>query len=89
MPGWNAWHLTDQAAIDACADAILEQGYTSEVRRGKDPAGNIVRAMDIHWPNDPLKPQTAELGRVVVLMGDMVLLLTADQYAASPFYEAP
>lgn len=91
MPSWSSWVLTDQAAIDTCADALATAGYYNDVHRGHDMAtpSNTVRSIEIHIPNDDMNPKSAVLGQIVVLMGDMLLVLSAQQYAESPFYEGP
>lgn len=86
---WTSWVLTDQAAMDTAAEALLGQGFYSTVTRGHDTASppNIVRSMQINIPGDDLNPQFASIGQAVVLMGGMILVLTSDQYQASPFFE--
>lgn len=84
-PTWHSWVLTDQAAIDTCADDLFAAGYTSDVHRGKDIAGADVHSLTIHIPGDDLNPQQAAASQAVVLMGDLIIVLTADQYANSPF----
>lgn len=85
MPAWDSWDLADQAAIDTCADALLTAGYSSDVHRGYDDSENPVRSIQIHDPNNALHPVDAGLTQAVVLMGSTLLVLSADDYAASPF----
>lgn len=91
MPGWTTWVLSDQAKINECAEVLYVAGYPSDTKRGHDMATppNPVRNILIHIPGDDLNPKTATLGQVVVLMGNLLLVLTVEDYEASPFYEEP
>jgi hypothetical protein len=86
VPAWSSWELTDQAAIDTCAEALMAAGYPSDVHRGHDDADppNEKRLIQINDPNTA-KAVPAEIGQAVVLMGSTLLVLSAEDYAASPF----
>lgn len=87
MAGWTSWLLTDQAAIDECAEALMTAGWGTDVHRGHDDADppNVKRSIVIHDPTDEMKNYPAELGQGVVLMGSTLLVLSGEDYADSPF----
>jgi hypothetical protein len=87
MSAWSSWELTTQANIDECAEALMAAGWYNDVRRGRDDSDppNPKRSIQIHDANDELKNYDAVLGQAVVLMGSTLLVLSAEDYAASPF----
>jgi len=89
MPAWSSWELTDQTAIDECAEALMTAGWYNDVHRGHDDSTppNPRRSILIHDPTDQLKNYEASLTQAVVLMGSTLLVLSAEDYAASPFSE--
>jgi hypothetical protein len=91
MPAWSSWVLTDQAAIDACAEDLMTAGWYNEVKRGHDDSSppNPLRNIMIHDPADELKNYNPRLGQAVVLMGSTLLVLSQADFEASPFYQAP
>lgn len=82
----NHWILSDQAAIDRCADDLLAAGFASDVHR--QPEGGIqATQFTIHIPGKPLLPQTASVGMVIVMPFGEPIAITQAQWEASPFYE--
>jgi hypothetical protein len=80
------WVLADQAAIDACAEDLYAAGFDCRVLRGHDEHGGEIRKLEIYLPD---RQVDAELGLVVIMLFGTLQVITAEQYADSPFYEAP
>lgn len=90
-PGWKSWQLTDQTAVDQCADELYAAGYASDVHRGwndaKPPA--LGTSLTIHIPEDDLNPKLAKMTEgvqdAVIKLGSTIIVLSAEDFAASPF----
>jgi hypothetical protein len=85
--GWKVWTLTDQSQVDECADELYAQGYASDAHRGWNDANPPMPAntLLIHVPGDDLNPKLAAVGDSVIKLGSTILILSADDFAASPF----